>query len=91
VANAKPTTLNLLLTSDNDVGSLNSEFYVRYWLSPKIGIRAGYTFYFSEYTTDRAIGFDNSRIVNDRYRFKSSLIMLGISWKPFNSNLTTKK
>jgi hypothetical protein len=85
VSNAKPTSLNLLLTSDNDIGSLNSEFYLRYWVSKKVGIKAGYTFYFSEYTTDRSIGFDNSRIVNDRYRLKSGLIMLAVSWKPFNN------
>ena len=81
--NAKPTTLNLLLTSDNDIGSLNSEFYLRYWLTEKIGIRAGYTFYFSEYRTSQSLSFDNGRIQNDRFRLKSSLFMLAISYRPF--------
>jgi len=84
VSDITPTTLNLLLTSDNDIGSLNSEFYVRYWLSNKIGLRAGYTFYFSEYTTAENLSFDNGRIENNRYRLKSGLLMLALSWKPFN-------
>ncbi len=84
VAKAKPTNVNILLTSDNDIGSLNSEFYVGYWISKKIRIRGGYTFYFSEYTTENNLSFDNARIQNDRYRFKTGLLMLAVSWKPFN-------
>ena len=84
VVYAKPTTLNLLLTSDNDIGSLNSEFYIGYWINKKIRIRGGYTFYFSEFTSDTKLSFDNGRIQNDRFRLKSSLLMLAVSWKPFN-------
>ncbi|MBC7450549.1 MAG: hypothetical protein H7259_03575, partial [Cytophagales bacterium] len=80
---ARPTAFNLLLTSDNDFGSLNSEFYLRYWLTGHLGIRAGYTFYFSEYTTVNTLSFDNGQIQNDRYRLKSSLLMLAITYRPF--------
>ncbi len=79
-----PTTFNLLLTSDNDIGSLNSEFYLRYWITKKIGIRAGYTFIFSEYRTNQNLSFDNSRIVNDRFRYKASMILVAVSYRPFN-------
>jgi hypothetical protein len=78
-----PTKLNLLLTSDNDIGSLNSEFYLRYWINEHFGIRAGYTFYFSEYTTANKLSFDSGRIQNDRYRLKSSFLMLAVSYRPF--------
>lgn len=84
VVTGSPTRLNLLLTSDNDIGSLNSEFFVRYWITKKTGIRAGYTFLFSEYQLDRELSFDDGRIMNDRYRYKSSMAMIGISYKPFN-------
>lgn len=80
---AKPTKWNLLLTSDNDIGSLNSEFYVRYWLHKKWAVKAGYTFYFSEYSTKQKLSFDNGRIQNERYRLKSGLFMLGITFNPF--------
>lgn len=79
-----PTRLNLLLTSDNDIGSLNSEFFVRYWVKEKVGLRAGMTFLFSEYRLRNDLSFDSGRIMNDRYRYKATMIMAGITYKPFN-------
>lgn len=73
---AKPTTLNALLISDNDIGSLNSELYARYWLTPKIGLRAGASFQFTEYTTNRKLTFDN-----DRFRNKILMPFVGVSVK----------
>jgi hypothetical protein len=84
VVSGSPTRWNVLLTSDNDIGSLNSEFFARYALTNKIGIRAGYTFLFTEYKLDSKLSFDNGRIMNDRYRYKSSMAMIGVSYKPFN-------
>ena len=84
VTYAKPTSFNLLLTSDNDIGSLNSEFFLRYWISPKFGIKAGYSFLFTEYTTENKLSFDNKRIENDRYRLKTSMFLLAVTFKPFN-------
>jgi hypothetical protein len=73
---AKPTVFNLLLVSDSDYGSLNSELYGRYWVSDKIGIRAGLSFQFAEYTTDKKLAFDN-----DRFRSKTLLPMVAVSYK----------
>lgn len=73
---AKVTPFNLLLVSDSDLGSLNSELYIRYWIRPKVGIRAGLSFQFSEYTTDRNLTFDN-----DRFRAKTLLPLLAVSIK----------
>jgi hypothetical protein len=84
VVAGSPTRWNVLLTSDNDIGSLNSEFFIRYAIRSKIGVRAGYTFLFTEYTLDRELSFDGGRIMNDRYRYKASMAMIGVSYKPFN-------
>ncbi len=73
---AKPTSLNLLLVSDNDLGMLNSELYGRYWLNKKWGIKAGATFLFTEYTTTNKLRLDN-----DRWRNKTLLGMIGVSYK----------
>lgn len=73
---AKPTAFNLLLVSDNDLGSLNSELYARYWLNDKIGLRAGLSFQFIEYKTDKKLTFEN-----DRFRTKALLPMIAISYK----------
>lgn len=51
IAKASPTAGNILLIGNNDIGNLNSEFYLRYWVSPKFAIRAGFSHFFSEYTT----------------------------------------
>lgn len=75
---AKPTQFNLLLISDNDLGSLNSELYLRYWCTKKTGIKFGATFLFTEYTT-----INKLRLDNDRWRNKSLMVLLGITFKPF--------
>jgi len=73
---AKPTVFNLLLVSDNDLGSLNSELYARYWFSPKTGIRFGASFQFTEYTTSQNLTFEN-----DRFRNKILMPFVAISFK----------
>lgn len=81
VQTGSPTQLNLLLTSDNDIGSLNSEFFLRYWLNERLGLRAGYTFLFSEYQLDMPLSFDDGRIINDRYRYKSSMVLFALTYR----------
>jgi hypothetical protein len=83
VQRASPTVFNLLLTSDNDIGSLNSEFYIRYRFDKKFSMRAGYAFLFSEYKTDNMLSFDDGRIVNDRYRYKAAMGFVSFTLKPF--------
>jgi hypothetical protein len=70
--NASPTAFNLLLISDNDLGSLNSEIYARYWLTEKWAVKAGFSFMFTEYKTDKKLTFDN-----DRFRNKALLFEVG--------------
>jgi hypothetical protein len=52
MSDAKPTSFNALLTSDNDLGSLNSELYGKYFFNDRWGIKLGAQFHFTEYTTD---------------------------------------
>jgi hypothetical protein len=76
---ASPTMFNTLLISDNDRGSLNSEFFVRYKLNNRWGVKLGASFLFTEYTT--AIAVQQFPQANDRFRNKSLLACLGISYK----------
>jgi hypothetical protein len=76
--NAKPTSFNVLLTSENDIGSLNSEILLKYWFSQKWALKAGATFIFTEYTTNNDLYLNN-----DRFRNKSLQGMIGISYSPF--------
>ncbi|MDZ4667709.1 MAG: hypothetical protein SGJ00_07475 [bacterium] len=77
---ASPTKTNLLLVSDNDYGSLNSEIYVIYWFKPKWALKGGASFSFTEYTTVNKLYLDN-----DRFRNKSLQGMIGISYSPFRN------
>lgn len=72
----RPTTLNLLLVGDNDIGSLNSNFSLRYLVHEKWQLQAGYQFLFTEFTTNAVLANDN-----DRFRRKSGLLMLGIQYQ----------
>jgi len=78
---AKPTTLNYLIAGNHDKGTLNSEFYGKYWIASKWAIRGGATLIFTEYTTDKKLTLDN-----DRFRNKSFQFMLGVVYAPFRKN-----
>lgn len=73
---AKPSLLNVLLISDNDLGTLNSEFYCSYSVHSHWQIKGLVQFLFTEYTTEREIQqFPEG---NDRFRKKSLLIGVGL-------------
>ncbi len=83
VSNAKPTFGNVLLISDNDKGSLNSEFLVSYKIKPTIKLKAGASFLFNEYTLSNPVSYVNTKgitIDTDRYRTKSFMFGLGINY-----------
>lgn len=77
--NAKPTAFNILLISDNDRGSLNSELYGKYYFNEKWGVKLGAQFLFTEYTTDTEV--QQFPEPNDRFRNKSFMIALGAVYK----------
>ncbi len=79
VTTATPTTFNLLLVSDNDRGSLNSEFYLRYAVRGPWSVKFGAQFLFTEYTT--ATKVQQFPQENDRFRNKSLLFCIGVGYK----------
>ncbi|HEU5291233.1 MAG TPA: hypothetical protein VFU05_11350 [Cyclobacteriaceae bacterium] len=76
---ATPTPFNLLLISDNDKGSLNSELYLKYYWNVRWGVKLGAQFLFTEYTTDTEV--QQFPEPNDRFRNKSLMGALGVSFK----------
>jgi hypothetical protein len=79
---AKPTLLDALLIGDRDYGQLGSEFFVAYAVVPKkLWIRLGAGFIFSEYSTDQKLTDDNNR-----FRYKSLVGFIGVSYNPFAKN-----
>lgn len=74
---ASPTAFNALLIGNNDRGTLNSEFYLRYFFKENIGIKLAYQYLFTEYTTDTAV--QQIPEANDRFRHKARMVSIGIT------------
>jgi len=73
-------SFNVLLTGDNDYGSLNSEFFLKYKLSPRWGIRAIYQFYFAEYKTKTIKQTAPDGTLVDRFRNKANTFGAGVAY-----------
>ena len=77
---AKPAAFNALLTGDNDYGTLNSEFFLKYNLEKRWAIKAVYQFLFIEYktTTTKQIAPDGTAVT--RFRNKANNFGLGVAY-----------
>jgi hypothetical protein len=78
VTEAKPTGFNALLVGNNDRGTLNSEFYLRYRINNKLGVKLAYEYFFTELTTTTKVQTVPEQ--NDRFRNKASMLGVGISY-----------
>ena len=72
---AKPTIANLQLLGDNSVGTLATEMYVRARVSQRCGIKAGYQWLTTEYTTSTTNTVDG----NSRFRSHSGLMYVAVT------------
>jgi len=77
---AKPAAFNVLLTGDHDYGSLNSEFFLKYKLKKRWGIKAVYQFFFIEYKTENITQVAPDGTMVDRFRNKANNFGLGVSY-----------
>ena len=77
---AKPASFNVLLTGDNDYGSLNSEFFLKYNLNNRWAVRGVYQFLFSEYKTTTVQQTAPDGTVNSRFRNKANNFGIGVSY-----------
>lgn len=81
IANAKPSGFNWLLVSDNDLGTLNSEFFAQYNINNKWSAKLGFQFLFTEFTTDTNVQTTPTGEKNDRFRNKAGQISIGATYK----------
>lgn len=77
---AKPTAFNVLLISDNDKGSLNSELFARYKWNDSWGVKLGLQFFFAEYTTNTQVQTTPGGDKNDRFRKKMAGAGIGVTY-----------
>lgn len=78
--NAKPYGFNALLTGDNDYGSLNSEYFIKYRVNNHWGIKAVYEYYFAEYQTRSIKQTAPDGTMVTRFRNKVNALGIGISY-----------
>lgn len=79
-ASTKPSPFNLLLTGDNDKGTLNSEFFLKYRIDKRWSIKGVYQFLFAEYkTTSIKQTAPDGTLVN-RFRNKVNALGIGVSY-----------
>jgi len=73
---AHASSFNIFLFGKSDRGQLDSEFYAAYWLNNHWALRAGFSHFISEYTTDNALDFGNNR-----FRHSANLGFVGVSYR----------
>lgn len=76
---ASPSGFNLLLVGENDLGTLNSEFFVGYRINEKMMLKAGIQHIFMEYTTSQAV--QQFPEPNDRFRITPTIFCAGLAYK----------
>jgi len=82
-SNAYPTAGNLLLVSDNDIGTLNSEFMLSYLHKKHLRFKIGPVFMFNEYDVVSPVEYINNTgkfIDATRYRNKSLQLGIGVNY-----------
>ncbi|MCX7744479.1 MAG: hypothetical protein N2167_07945 [Flavobacteriales bacterium] len=79
---AYPTGFNLMLLGDNNIGSLNSEVFARFWITNQWAVKASLNFVFTEYTTVNTL-----RLGNDRFRDRSFMAGVAVTFCPWRSEI----
>ncbi|WP_229379467.1 hypothetical protein [Fibrella forsythiae] len=73
---AKPTIANLQLLGDNSIGTLATEVYARVLLGQRLGVKVGYQWLTSEYTTSVKNTVDG----NNRFRNRAGLTYVALTF-----------
>lgn len=76
---AKPVGFNLFKVSDNNLGSLNSEFLLKAKIVKRIVFFGGFTIMMNEIRTGTQVQQVNG-VYNDRFRNRSSGLVFGAQW-----------
>ena len=75
---AEPTKFTILLVDDNDIGTINSEFYLSCTFIKHLAGKLAFSYLYTEFTTaEKYI----TEIVNDRYRNKSMGLAMGLQYR----------
>lgn len=74
---AQPENLNLMLFGNNDFGSLNSQFYMRFWPAKNLCIKGGMSLAVFTSLTENGLNNGNNRFHNGSY-----MGFISLAWTP---------
>jgi hypothetical protein len=75
---AEPMNFNILLIDDNDIGTINSEFYLACRLSEHLAGKLAFSYVYTEFRTAAKY---ITVIDNDRYRHKSMGLAIALQYR----------
>ncbi|MBE2247296.1 MAG: hypothetical protein IAE67_08560 [Candidatus Competibacteraceae bacterium] len=78
--NAYPSGFNLLLLGDNNIGTLSTDLYLRFWITNKWAVTGSVQYVYNEFTTVNLLRLDN-----DRFRDQLFMGSLGVTFCPWRS------
>jgi hypothetical protein len=82
---ANPELLNVFLFGRNDRGSLNSQFYLRFWPGENFFVKAGFSIYHIIENTSNTLNFSNNRFFTD-----ANMGFVSLGWTPLRTAWITK-
>ncbi len=84
---AKPELLNVFLFGRNDRGSLNFQFYLRFWPGENFFVKAGFSIYHMIENTSNTLNYSNNRFFTD-----ANMGFISLGWTPLRTAwITTQK
>lgn len=82
---AKPELLNVFAFGNNNRGTLNTQFYLRFWPGELFFVKAGSSLYHLSENTDNTLNYSNNRFNTDSYM---GFVFLG--WTPLKTAWITQ-
>jgi len=80
IEQARPELLNVFLFGRNDRGSLNSQFYFRFWPGENFFVKAGFSIYHIIENTSHLLNYSNNRFFTDAH-----MGFLSLGWTPLRT------
>ncbi len=83
---AKPELLNVFAFGNNNLGTTNTQFYLRIWPGENFYLMAGYSLYHITENTENTLNFSNNRFI-----LSAHMVFVSLGWTPIRTAWITKK
>lgn len=80
-----PELLNVFAFGNNNLGTTNTQFYLRFWPGKDFFVKAGYSLYYITENTENNLNFSNNRFITS-----SHMGFVSLGWTPLRTVWVTK-